>query len=292
MAKRVSTRRGLKNIENAFGFDQNHWSILVRLTGNLANDRFGEDLYRLLADFAGIAHCAVLTCHLDRLQEQRLSLVGGSITEYWAREMIRQGTSWMVRHNHLFDRHMAEFERGKIAPGPLFRFRPDPAEHPEIAAIYEKSGILEKVYGLGVCNDRVHQLNLFRPVRKGPFSKREIDGLQRLLPLVMNLILAHFQICGGGKQRTHNRKRLITRMRQRRILQFDRLSARETRVCDLIVSGLTTEGIATALGLKVSSIKTYRNRAYRKLGISSNSQLYAMIINRMFDDSADTRAEA
>lgn len=280
----------MENIGNAFGLDESRWPNLVRLTGNLGNERFSADLYRLLADVADISHCAVLTCYLDRLQEQRLSLIGGSITEYWAHEMIRQGTSWMVAHDHLFDHNMAEFEQGKIAPGPLLRFRPDPVKHAEIARIYETSGILEKVYGLGVCGDRVHQLNLFRPVQQGPFSKREIDGLQRLLPLAMNLILAHFRICGEGRQR--NRERLITSMRRQRILQFERLSAQETRVCDLIVRGLTTEGMAAEMRLKVSSIKTYRNRAYRKLGITSNSELYALIINRLFDRSPQTRAEA
>ena len=292
MAKRATSRRRAKNIESAFGFDRTHWSILVRLTGNLSNDQFSADLYRLIADFAGIGHCAVLTCEFGRLQEQRLSLIGGSISEYWAHEMTRQAVSYMVKHNHLFDHNMVEFEKGTIVPGPLFHFRPDPVEHPEITRIYEASGILEKVYGLGVCNDRVHQLNLFRPVQKGPFTKREIDGLQRLLPLVMNLIVAHFQICGEGKQRTRNRKRVISSMRRQNILQFDQLSAQETRVCDLIVRGLTTEGIATEMGLKISSIKTYRNRAYRKLKISSRSELYATIINGMFDVSVASQADA
>ena len=198
----------------------------------------------------------------------------------------------MAQHNHLFDHNMEEFEKGKIVPGPLFRYRPDPLEHPRIAALYETSGVIEKVYGLGVRNNRVHQLNLFRPIRNGPFTKSEVKRLERLLPLVMNLILAHFQICGEGKQRTHNRKNLISSMRRMNILQFDQLAPQESRVCDLIVSGLTTAGIASEMGLKVSSIKTYRNRAYRKLRISSKSELYAMVIDSMFDDSLDSRPDA
>ncbi|WP_300436319.1 helix-turn-helix transcriptional regulator [uncultured Mameliella sp.] len=54
------------------------------------------------------------------------------------------------------------------------------------------------------------------------------------------------------------------------------LSDRERDVCLGILSGKKAEVIAGELGVAVSTIATYRTRAYEKLGISSRGSLFAL----------------
>ena len=168
-----------------------------------------------------------------------------------------------------------------MEPGGLFRFKPDPELTPHLAGIYKKSEILEKIYDLRIKQRKIYQLNVFRSLKKGPFKDEELQQLEQLLPMVMNLVLAHFQICGIDEWQRHNEKHLVSSYRDNGVPGFDSLTGQETIVCDLIVYGLTTDGIAADMGVSISSVKTYRNRAYNKLGISSKSELFAMIINNL-----------
>ena len=51
------------------------------------------------------------------------------------------------------------------------------------------------------------------------------------------------------------------------------LTAREGDIVALIGAGLQVKQVAAELGISVSSVNTYRNRIFRKMGLSSNAAL-------------------
>jgi DNA-binding CsgD family transcriptional regulator len=57
------------------------------------------------------------------------------------------------------------------------------------------------------------------------------------------------------------------------------LSEREAAVCVGIVTGHSNEAIALHLDLSINSVRTYRRRAYAKLQITSQNELFALILN-------------
>ena len=59
------------------------------------------------------------------------------------------------------------------------------------------------------------------------------------------------------------------------------LTPREKEVCRRILSGYGTEAIASDLGISLHSAFTYRKRAYEKLGISSQNELFAIALRLM-----------
>jgi DNA-binding NarL/FixJ family response regulator len=61
-------------------------------------------------------------------------------------------------------------------------------------------------------------------------------------------------------------------------LLCDRLTAREQQVLTALLRGTSSEGIATQLDLKPSSVITYRRRAYAKLGIATQAELFALCL--------------
>jgi DNA-binding CsgD family transcriptional regulator len=56
------------------------------------------------------------------------------------------------------------------------------------------------------------------------------------------------------------------------------LTAREKEVCLRILSGYSSETIAADLGIGLNSAFTYRKRAYQKLGIASQNELFGIAL--------------
>lgn len=54
------------------------------------------------------------------------------------------------------------------------------------------------------------------------------------------------------------------------------LSERERAICRAMLRGLTADAIAFEMGISASTVKTYRRRAYDKLGINSKPALFAL----------------
>jgi DNA-binding CsgD family transcriptional regulator len=57
-----------------------------------------------------------------------------------------------------------------------------------------------------------------------------------------------------------------------------RLSPRETAVCARIITGHSSESIALNLGISAHSVATYRRRAYAKLNVSSQNELFLLLL--------------
>ena len=64
----------------------------------------------------------------------------------------------------------------------------------------------------------------------------------------------------------------------KKIAPFDRLTERERDVCERILLGYTSIGIGLDLNIAPSSVVTYRRRAYEKLGIATQNELFALCL--------------
>jgi DNA-binding CsgD family transcriptional regulator len=56
------------------------------------------------------------------------------------------------------------------------------------------------------------------------------------------------------------------------------LTAREAAVCRALLRGRSSPEIASALGVRVSSVQTYRKRAYAKLGVATLPELFQRLL--------------
>ncbi|SEO91691.1 regulatory protein, luxR family [Salinihabitans flavidus] len=93
------------------------------------------------------------------------------------------------------------------------------------------------------------------------WQRSDSPGTQRFLETIMGrLALLHFE----------------ARPEQNYPAPLAVLSNRERAVCLGILSGKKAEAIAADLGVAVTSVVTYRTRAYQKLGISSRGSLFTV----------------
>ena len=59
------------------------------------------------------------------------------------------------------------------------------------------------------------------------------------------------------------------------------LTPREKDVCLRILSGYSSQAISAELGVTLHSTLTYRKRAYEKLGISLQNELFGIVLGLM-----------
>ena len=183
------------------------------------------------------------------------------------------------------------------------------------ARVYEAHGVAERVSVVEYESDgSVFAVNFYRHQHQRAFSDRQIAAFESVAPVLLALTRKHILLShacapsppmlwlegpGGSplaprhdQPGPHAAPALLAadavlgplatdalpalRMRLMR-LQAE-LTDRELDVCARLLQGMTHEGIASDLGLSVPTVKTYRNRAFARLGIHFRNELFARVL--------------
>lgn len=151
-----------------------------------------------------------------------------------------------------------------------------PAEHR--ARVYEAHGVAERVsivesQGEGT----LFAINFYRHQHQRPFADAQISAIGQLAPALLALAHKHLEIRSPA-MKDETRADQLQRLVQRLLAIDATLTQREAQVCAGILQGLSFDGIACQMGLAVSTVKTYRNRAFDRLGIHFRNQLFALVL--------------
>lgn len=144
-----------------------------------------------------------------------------------------------------------------------------PAQHR--ARVYEAHGVAERVSVVQTRDDGLFALNLYRHQHQAPFSDAQVADFEALAPAL--LALAHKHVALGVVEAPSD----LSQEQRLRALQ-PALTPRELEVCVRLLRGMTYDGIAVDLGLSLPSVKTYRNRAFDRLGIHFRNELFALLL--------------
>ena len=80
----------------------------------------------------------------------------------------------------------------------------------------------------------------------------------------------------------------LGRLGLRRAARTEGLTPAQTRVAELVVSGLTNREIAATLYMSLRTVETHLTKLYRELGIRSRAQLAGAMAQRVASDTAET----
>ena len=144
--------------------------------------------------------------------------------------------------------------------------------------LVDKISITRKV------DERLVYCNFYRIGESGKFTSDERKVYDSILPLLANLISAHFQLLrlkGKDGGREHSAKSLVHSVISSKAAPFDILTRRESEVCERILLGFTSTGISLDLDIAESSVNTYRRRAYEKLNIATQNELFSLCITTL-----------
>lgn len=145
------------------------------------------------------------------------------------------------------------------------------------AACYQHAGVLQRLTVATADDGQLLTLNLYRLVATGPFSRRELVQVDGVAPLLAALAAKHVTTV-GMQLRSRDRRDRIDAFSARLHAMNGGLTPREREVLARGLLGMTSQGIALDLGVGVSTVLTYRKRAYARLGVSGQAELFALWI--------------
>lgn len=180
------------------------------------------------------------------------------------------------RHYFRLDPLNRVFRAGGDPGGLCLRVRPDDiADRDYRRDCYARPGFVEKLSILRPGRGGWTTLSLFRHGGSGAFSDGEARDLRGFGRLLLPLIEAHGR--AFGTDRPPPGSAAAVEMRLGRLCPA--LTERERAVCARTVIGMTAEGIGLDLGIRPTSVLTYRRRGYERLGISTALQLAARLFH-------------
>jgi DNA-binding CsgD family transcriptional regulator len=143
---------------------------------------------------------------------------------------------------------------------------------------YLRPAIVEKLTLARWADNSWFFMSLYRDSGWGCFSKDEQERIAALSHLLLPLLRKHYQLTAESPKLGTQRQARIEAMMQRMSSLDAKVTERECAVCARTAAGLTAKTIAQELGIKVSSVLTYRRRAYQRLSISSGYELAALLM--------------
>lgn len=146
-----------------------------------------------------------------------------------------------------------------------------PVEHR--AKVYEAHGVAERLSVVEEESDgAVFAVNFYRHGHQQALGDHQIADFSRWGNAVMALARKHIALSTHPTAVDMTRVAHADRLRE---LQPD-LTARELEVCVRLLRGMSQDGIAADLSIGLPTVKTYRNRAFARLGIHFKSELFAL----------------
>lgn len=164
----------------------------------------------------------------------------------------------------------ALFEAEGSAPIMLSAFAPRMYGARYRKIFFQDSGIVDKWATAIWTGDTCFYVNFYRIDAQGRFSATQRDRLQAIAPAIAASVARHFQ-----KTAPDLAALFATRA------PLSALTPREQEVCRRILRGFSSEAISQALGISLHSTLTYRKRAYERLGISSQNELFAIVLRML-----------
>jgi DNA-binding CsgD family transcriptional regulator len=175
----------------------------------------------------------------------------------------------------------------RVRPG-IYRLRdiaPDAFQRNEyFAAYYRRTTLIDEIAYVAYPAEGVSvHVCLGRDATSGQgFSPRDLDHAQRIAPIACGLCEKQWQGLSSSGDYTEAALtgRLIEALRRRHAIT---LSPRQAEVALLILRGHSSVSISLRLEISPQTVKVFRKQLYRKCRISSQGELFSLILPLLSD---------
>jgi len=240
----------------------------VNLTSIMGSEHFASSLLGCLEHWFSSRHFSLL-----RMTEKQPQLLLTGTLNADSRIVLRCGQAYARRY-HLHDPLFVSMQQSPggdagAVVGHLLAEDIDFAPYRD--DIYLRHGLIERLSTLYWDSQGIPmQFSLYRQREQGYYKDSEIDAFVQMSPALLQLIKGHLAL---------RREQAASSPWQQRLREREpALTVQELEVCAGLLQGMTHVGIAAQLGVKESTIKTYRNRAFDRFGIHFRSELFAMFL--------------
>jgi DNA-binding CsgD family transcriptional regulator len=234
---------------------------------HIGDDHFGNTLLRSFDDVTEIDFFSVYS--LDQSKKPRMFLSGSKGNVDVSAQCFKKYLSGIYSRDHTFDEAKSLSFSNKTA---LTHWHESEFPKDHRTAIYSSFNILDRLSIVDATpNQEIIAINFYRHQGKSLFSENDVDVIQNRSAQILASVRKHIQI--GSFSTSPKLSDEINIQDSLKSLYPD-LSDRELQICSGLLMGRTYEGIASDLGISLATVKTYRARAYEKLGIHFKSELF------------------
>lgn len=233
---------------------------------NLGDGGFGRLFLRLVRALARVDEVVVFAYHgADRPLDLFTTFAGEDyrvfVSLYQAGPYLLDPFCRTAR-----DRRAGLFRMRDLAPDRFFS-----SEYHR--TYYVQTGLAEEVgFFVPLEGEATVVLSLMRRGPSGAFTEAELQPLRQAEALVADLVRLYW---GGVAGRFG--ARVTPRPAHDPWRRLD-LTEREAAIVELVLQGHSSESIALRLGIATGTVKVHRRNVYRKLGISSQTQLLSLYL--------------
>jgi DNA-binding CsgD family transcriptional regulator len=184
-------------------------------------------------------------------------------------ELFPEYRKWYLRQDPVCDAYRAAPECSNVV---LQRIRPADIGSPSFRRrFFDDAGIVERVSIIQRGADAWRAINVARHESDGCFSDDELGSLISLSCLVLPMLPLN------RKRRATPLPLTTAQLEERFAQRYCSLTPRERQVCARAAVGMSVEATALELGIAKTSVLTYRQRAYQRLGVASPIELCALV---------------
>jgi DNA-binding CsgD family transcriptional regulator len=230
---------------------------------------FSQALLDTVRRIANVGHCMVFAFEGERASRCLLDIgniptgpdLGAAYSE----------------HFHLTDpnREAVFRERANASPMVLPTFTRRAYSESYLKMFFSGADIVDKFATAIWVGDTCFYVNFYRTTVQGRYGREQIECLKGVAPAVCAAVARHFQeeVVPDYYDPFQKVEALFSARGP-----LWRLSSRERDVCLRILSGCSSEAISIDLGISLQSTYTYRKRAYEKLEICSQNELFGIVL--------------
>lgn len=157
---------------------------------------------------------------------------------------------------------------------------------------YENAAVRQKLAVISRSHARLYYLNLYRNPNQGDYSLEDRRTLEAIGGLLCNLLAKHSDMIAPSEHKMpaaspemsdEFQAQLFDQVRKALLAEGVGLTPKEAEVCAAISLGRSAAGIGIDLGISINTVATHRKRAYSKLRISSQNELFARYYESVTD---------
>lgn len=252
--------------------DLSRATSLVSAIGGSDSNAFAAEVLKMLGDVGAISQCTVFAYEFGNRPRTM------SVADHRGGRFLRDVADTYAKLFYALDGNqkiVSSAGTRRHAPEVLLHQQTsdDIAHRGYRAACYHQPNVSDRLsLLLQPTADIWLSVNLYRDRSGGVFQPREIALIESFAPLIAAAARHHYVLLGQVQMGIP--QLMLARVRG---LCPD-LSKRELDVLRGVLEGLTAQDIGEVMGVKASSVVTYQKRAFRRLGISSQRQLFALCI--------------
>jgi DNA-binding CsgD family transcriptional regulator len=245
--------------------------MLEDLIRSVGTDSFSPAAFSFLRDKLEIQHLTI--ARFAQYRPIKFFAVECAVGE----NIFRPAVYRYMRTFYLGDPFRAHYHASRKCEHLVFSVSADQVDDPKVREeLYRPLGLAGKLALIIRRHQDVLTLTVHRSSNVGCFSNRDVNIMRNFSSMLAAMVERHVSIVDPPVLNNLSQiSELVTE-----IPASSRLSKQEVAVCAHAITGHSTESIALNLGISTHSIVTYRRRAYAKLNISSQNELFLLLLGR------------